>query len=75
MVGDELLSAESAKNVYNKLKKGENSEAKVECKTTQDWDDITPEIYRKRVEDEKRRCRDIEDLYLPPCRKTLQQIR
>lgn len=38
-----------------------------------DWDDIIPENFRRAVEDEERN-KELEDLYLPPRRKTLQQI-
>lgn len=62
------------KNAYNKLRKGDGNNAQPEGETTQDWDDIIPENYRKRVEEEARH-REMEDLYLPPRqRKTLQQI-
>lgn len=39
---------------------------------TKDWDDIIPENYRKIVEDEER-AKEMEDLYLPPRRKTANQ--
>lgn len=42
--------------------------------TSQDWDEIIPEHFRRKVEEEERN-REMEDLYLPPRnRKTLQQI-
>lgn len=42
--------------------------------TSQDWDAIIPEHYRRIVEEEERN-REMQDLYLPPRnRKTLQQI-
>lgn len=79
MVGDELLSAfkvarfafeedkvaaSPSKNVHNENGDGQD---------TRDWDDIIPANLRKAVEDEERH-KEIEDLYLPPRRKTLQQI-
>lgn len=39
---------------------------------TKDWDDIIPENFRKVVE-EQERSKEMEDLYLPPRRKTQQQ--
>lgn len=42
--------------------------------TSQDWDEIIPEHFRRKVEEEERN-KEMEDLYLPPRnRKTLQQI-
>ncbi|XP_067621810.1 chromodomain-helicase-DNA-binding protein 1 isoform X2 [Eurosta solidaginis] len=37
---------------------------------TKDWDDIIPENFRKIVEDQER-AKEMEDLYLPPRRKTV----
>ncbi|KAJ6646547.1 Chromodomain-helicase-DNA-binding protein 1 [Pseudolycoriella hygida] len=40
---------------------------------TKDWEDIIPEKLRKAAE-EQTKSKEMEDLYLPPRRKTLQQI-
>lgn len=40
---------------------------------TKDWDDIIPQNYRELVEAEERN-KELSDLYLPPRRKTLQQL-
>lgn len=76
MEAEQTLSPSVAKNAYNKLRKGEGAPADAPtdgADTVQDWDDIIPENFRRAVEDEVR-SREMEDLYLPPRRKTLQQI-
>uniref|UniRef100_W4VRS9 Chromodomain-helicase-DNA-binding protein 1 n=1 Tax=Corethrella appendiculata TaxID=1370023 RepID=W4VRS9_9DIPT len=72
MPGDELLSAFKVasfafdENEVNKSPKNVNQEGDTD---TKDWDEIIPENLRKAVEAEERN-KEMEDLYLPPRRKT-----
>lgn len=77
MAGDELLSAFKVASFGkfdedNDLNKSPTNLDNDETET-KDWDEIIPENLRKAVEDEEKN-KEMEDLYLPPRRKTLQQI-
>ncbi|CAG9796556.1 unnamed protein product [Diatraea saccharalis] len=73
MAGDELLSAfKVASFAFDEDKavmevKKENAEEE-----SKDWDDIIPENVRKTIAEEEKN-KEMEDLYLPPRRKQLQQ--
>ncbi|XP_014098875.2 chromodomain-helicase-DNA-binding protein 1 [Bactrocera oleae] len=74
MPGDDLLSAFKVASIATFEE--EPSEATKdddnmggEEEDTKDWDDIIPEDFRKKVEDQER-VKEMEDLYLPPRRKT-----
>ncbi|XP_053961263.1 chromodomain-helicase-DNA-binding protein 1 [Anastrepha ludens] len=74
MPGDDLLSAFKVASIATFEE--EPSEAAKdddnlggEEEDTKDWDDIIPEDFRKIVEDQER-VKEMEDLYLPPRRKT-----
>lgn len=72
---EDAVVSPSTKSAYNKLRKG-NEQATNDAtgETSQDWDEIIPENFRLKVEQEERN-KEMEDLYLPPRnRKTLQQI-
>ncbi|XP_062547170.1 chromodomain-helicase-DNA-binding protein 1 isoform X2 [Armigeres subalbatus] len=81
MPGDELLSAFNVKTfdfdeeketsaIRNTVKPPTEAEQDGD---TKDWDEIIPQNYRERVEAEERN-KELNDLYLPPRRKTLQQL-
>lgn len=76
MVGDELLSAFKVASFAIDEEEplampSKKSSADTEDET-RDWDDIIPENFRKKVEDEQRE-KEMADLYLPPRRgRTLQ---
>lgn len=81
MPGDELLSAFNVKTfdfdeeketsaIRNTVKPPTEAEQDGD---TKDWDEIIPQNYRERVEAEERN-KELSDLYLPPRRKTLQQL-
>ncbi|KAL1110510.1 hypothetical protein AAG570_008038, partial [Ranatra chinensis] len=75
MVGDDLLSAFKVAS-FAAFEEDKNSQSDPEHhdEETKDWDEIIPESYRQKVEEEER-AKEMEDLYLPPrSRKTLQQI-
>lgn len=77
MVGDELLSAFKVAS-FGKFEEEKNdlaspSNADQDDIDTKDWDEIIPENFRRAVEDHEK-SKEMEDLYLPPRRKTLQQI-
>lgn len=71
MVGDELLSAFKVQSftfdedkvaiTSPKRKVAENDEGE----DTKDWDEIIPENFRRKIEQEERN-KELEDLYLPP---------
>ncbi|XP_049876715.1 chromodomain-helicase-DNA-binding protein 1 isoform X2 [Pectinophora gossypiella] len=73
MAGDELLSAfkvasfafDEEKAVMDVKKEHTEEESK-------DWDDIIPENVRKTIAEQEKN-KEMEDLYLPPRRKNLQQ--
>ncbi|XP_037927772.1 chromodomain-helicase-DNA-binding protein 1 isoform X2 [Teleopsis dalmanni] len=74
MPGDDLLSAfKVASIVAFEEDPGDttkdNETAGAEEEDTKDWDDIIPENFRKIVENQER-AKEMEDLYLPPRRKT-----
>ncbi|XP_059478871.1 chromodomain-helicase-DNA-binding protein 1 isoform X2 [Neocloeon triangulifer] len=74
-IGDELLSAFKVASfaAFDEEDKIDNTEPEPEDES-KDWDDIIPENFRKKVEEEEK-AKEMEDLYLPPrSRKTLQQI-
>uniref|UniRef100_A0A069DYF2 Chromodomain-helicase-DNA-binding protein 1 n=1 Tax=Panstrongylus megistus TaxID=65343 RepID=A0A069DYF2_9HEMI len=73
-VGDELLSAfKMASFAFEEDKETQSDNEQLDD-DTRDWDEIIPETYRQKVEEEER-AKEMEDLYLPPrSRKTLQQI-
>lgn len=78
MIGDELLSAFKVASFAAFDENEKQPEPKIDIDAvhdgdTKDWDDIIPEKLRKAVEDQERN-KEMEDLYLPPRRKTLQQI-
>ncbi|XP_065078921.1 chromodomain-helicase-DNA-binding protein 1 isoform X3 [Ochlerotatus camptorhynchus] len=81
MPGDELLSAFNVKT-FDFDEEKETSAMRNTAKPpteaeqdgdTKDWDEIIPQNYRERVEAEERN-KELNDLYLPPRRKTLQQL-
>lgn len=78
LIGDELLSAFKVAS-FAAFDEDKQPEPKVDVGQeaqdgdTKDWDDIIPEKMRKIVEEHERN-KEMEDLYLPPRRKTLQQI-
>ncbi|XP_065334044.1 chromodomain-helicase-DNA-binding protein 1 isoform X2 [Cloeon dipterum] len=74
-LGDELLSAFKVASFGN-LETDDQVESTegAEDDESQDWDEIIPENYRRKVEAEEK-AKEMDDLYLPPrSRKTLQQI-
>lgn len=76
MIGDELLSAFKVASfaAFDEEKPSATAiDSDGQDGDTKDWDDIIPERLRKAVENEERN-KEMEDLYLPPRRKTLQQI-
>lgn len=77
MIGDELLSAFKVASFAafdeNETETGGTANQDSQDGDTKDWDDIIPEKLRKAVEDQEK-SKEMEDLYLPPRRKTLQQI-
>ena len=77
MVGDELLSAFKVASFTideeEHLSIPASKSATDNDEETRDWDDIIPENYRKKVEDQQKE-KEMADLYLPPrSRRTLQQ--
>lgn len=77
MVGDELLSAfkvaSFAIDEEEPLAMPNRKTPHDADEETRDWDEIIPENFRKKV-DEEQREKDMADLYLPPrSRRTLQQ--
>ncbi|EDW03164.1 chromodomain-helicase-DNA-binding protein 1 [Drosophila grimshawi] len=75
MPGDDLLSAFKVASIAafqedepNETA-GKDQQAADEEDDSKDWDDIIPEGFRKVIEDEER-AKEMEDLYLPPRRKT-----
>ncbi|XP_044576012.1 chromodomain-helicase-DNA-binding protein 1 isoform X2 [Cotesia glomerata] len=76
-VGDELLSAfKIASFAFEE----ESTEPAMEVdnpdngEDSKDWAEIIPENFRKKIEQDEK-CKEMEDLYLPPrSRKTLQQM-
>ncbi|XP_055613161.1 chromodomain-helicase-DNA-binding protein 1-like [Uranotaenia lowii] len=83
MPGDELLSAfnvttfdfdeeKETQNAIRRPMKGGPSAAEQD-NDTKDWDDIIPQDLREKVEAEER-DKELNELYLPPRRKTLQQL-
>lgn len=79
MVGDELLSAFKVASFGNFEEEPLNdktspSNADGDAETdAKEWDEIIPENLRKAVEEEAK-SKEMDDMYLPPRRKTLQQI-
>ncbi|RZF46881.1 hypothetical protein LSTR_LSTR008262 [Laodelphax striatellus] len=72
-VGDELLSAFKVASIAFDEDNDTQSE-QPQDEETRDWDEIIPEDFRKKVEEEEK-AKEMEDLYLPPrSRKTLQQL-
>ncbi|XP_069683280.1 chromodomain-helicase-DNA-binding protein 1 isoform X2 [Periplaneta americana] len=74
-VGDELLSAFKVASfaAFEEDKEVPNTEQEADDES-KDWEEIIPENFRKKVEEEERQ-KEMDDLYLPPrSRKTLQQI-
>uniref|UniRef100_W8AZH4 Chromodomain-helicase-DNA-binding protein 1 n=1 Tax=Ceratitis capitata TaxID=7213 RepID=W8AZH4_CERCA len=76
MPGDDLLSAFKVASIATfeeepseTTKDDDNLGGGGEEEDTKDWDDIIPEGFRKKVEDQER-AKEMEDLYLPPRRKT-----
>lgn len=74
MPGDDLLSAFKVASIAAFEEEGGDSirdetNAAAEEDDTKDWDDIIPEDFRRVVEDQER-AKEMEDLYLPPRRKT-----
>lgn len=73
MAGDELLSAFKVASFaafdesHQKINENDRGEG-----DSRDWNEIIPEILRKTVENEEKN-KEMEDLYLPPRRKMLQQ--
>nr|CAD7429760.1 unnamed protein product [Timema monikensis] len=74
MVGDELLSAFKVAS-FAAFEEEEVAPLEQEPDDeSKDWEEIIPENFRKKVEEEERQ-KEMDDLYLPPrSRKTLQQI-
>ncbi|ALC38337.1 Chd1, partial [Drosophila busckii] len=73
MPGDDLLSAFKVASIAA-FQEDEPSESKQQQENededdSKDWDDIIPEGFRKVIEDQER-AKEMEDLYLPPRRKT-----
>uniref|UniRef100_A0A6B2E7W5 Chromodomain-helicase-DNA-binding protein 1 n=1 Tax=Phlebotomus kandelakii TaxID=1109342 RepID=A0A6B2E7W5_9DIPT len=78
MAGDELLSAFKVASfaAFEEDKQLSPIDSNADDQhdgDTKDWDDIIPDDFRKAVEDEEKN-KEMEDLYLPPRRKTLHQI-
>ncbi|GAB0096804.1 DNA helicase [Sergentomyia squamirostris] len=78
MAGDELLSAFKVASfaAFEEDKQQSPIDSTADDQhdgDTKDWDDIIPEDFRKAVEDEEKN-KEMEDLYLPPRRKTLHQL-
>jgi chromodomain-helicase-DNA-binding protein 1 len=74
-VGEELLSAFKVASfaAFEEDKEVPSTEQEPDDES-KDWDEIIPENFRKKVEEEERQ-KEMDDLYLPPrSRKTLQQI-
>lgn len=74
MPGDDLLSAFKVASIAafqedepNEL--GKDQHANDDEDDSKDWDDIIPEDFRKVIEDQER-AKEMEDLYLPPRRKS-----
>ncbi|XP_046403987.1 chromodomain-helicase-DNA-binding protein 1 isoform X3 [Ischnura elegans] len=75
MAGDELLSAFKVASfaAFDEDKELPTLDQEPDDES-KDWDEIIPENFRKKVEEEEKQ-KEMEDLYLPPrSRKTLQQI-
>lgn len=75
-VGDELLSAFKVASfaAFEEDKEVPTLDQEQPDDESKDWDEIIPENFRKKVEEEERQ-KEMDDLYLPPrSRKTLQQI-
>lgn len=71
---DEPSMSPTTNKAYNKLSKGNSGAMADGGETSQDWDEIIPDNFRRKVEDEERH-KEMEDLYLPPRnRKTFQQF-
>lgn len=78
MAGDELLSAFKVASFGNfeeekPLDRMSSNLDGDQDMDTKEWDEIIPENMRKAIE-EQAKNKEMEDLYLPPRRKTLQQI-
>uniref|UniRef100_A0A1B0CT82 Chromodomain-helicase-DNA-binding protein 1 n=2 Tax=Lutzomyia longipalpis TaxID=7200 RepID=A0A1B0CT82_LUTLO len=78
MAGDELLSAFKVASfaAFEEDKQESPLDSNADDQhdgDTKDWDDIIPEDFRKAVEEEEKN-KEMEDLYLPPRRKTLHQL-
>ncbi|XP_055712394.1 chromodomain-helicase-DNA-binding protein 1 isoform X2 [Phlebotomus papatasi] len=78
MAGDELLSAFKVASfaAFEEDKQQSPVDDNADDQhdgDTKDWDDIIPEDFRKAVEEEEKN-KEMEDLYLPPRRKTLHQL-
>ncbi|XP_059619215.1 chromodomain-helicase-DNA-binding protein 1 isoform X2 [Phlebotomus argentipes] len=78
MAGDELLSAFKVASfaAFEEDKQQSPMDSNADDQhdgDTKDWDDIIPEDFRKAVEEQEKN-KEMEDLYLPPRRKTLHQI-
>ncbi|XP_060646397.1 chromodomain-helicase-DNA-binding protein 1 isoform X2 [Drosophila nasuta] len=75
MPGDDLLSAFKVASIaaFQEDEPSESTskdqQANDEEDDSKDWDDIIPEGFRKVIEDQER-AKEMEDLYLPPRRKT-----
>ncbi|KAH8283644.1 hypothetical protein KR018_010322, partial [Drosophila ironensis] len=75
MPGDDLLSAFKVASIAAFEEEPSEAVNKPEPNTadeeddSKDWDDIIPEGFRKVIEDQER-AKEMEDLYLPPRRKT-----
>ncbi|XP_063395303.1 chromodomain-helicase-DNA-binding protein 1 isoform X1 [Cydia fagiglandana] len=72
MVGDELLSAfKVASFAFDEEKAVMEVKKETTEEESKDWDDIIPENVRKTIAEEEKN-KEMEDLYLPPRRKNLQ---
>ncbi|KAH8412421.1 hypothetical protein KR009_001844, partial [Drosophila setifemur] len=73
MPADDLLSAFKVASIATFEEEPsdlvKNEDAADDEDDSKDWDDIIPEGFRKVIEDQER-AKEIEDLYLPPRRKT-----
>ena len=76
MPGDDLLSAFKVASIAafeedaaGDIKDNDANAGGGDEDDTKDWDDIIPENFRRVVEDEEK-AKEMEDLYLPPRRKT-----
>ncbi|XP_041975672.1 chromodomain-helicase-DNA-binding protein 1 isoform X1 [Aricia agestis] len=73
MAGDELLSAFKVASFAFDEEKAVMEVKKEEAgEEPKDWDDIIPENVRKNIAEQEKN-KEMEDLYLPPRRKNLQQ--